>query len=409
MEIRCLRSRQDYERVAQFVATLFHGRFYWQAYADFRRMLDGDPSFRPEYCRFFEEKGEILAHTLMVRREMTVAGVSLVLGGLGFVGTHPKARRRGLAQRLIEEHLGYMAAHEYDLAGLFGLPNYYQRFGFAAAFPVYWTGVAARRLREVRSSEPSPRVLSRIPRRDLPGLAAVFAAFEAGRTGALARSPEYWAWSVQRWRRTLVAKRSAGEIRGYAVVGEAQDGALPVLEIAANGEDTALALLAALGREAEQQSLPEVRLLTPPDHPVARLAYHRLDGERHEALPRDRGGQLKVIDPVRLGERLAPALARRVAASRFRSAAGRIELVTDTDRLAFALPCGADGQAGFTLRLPLARLGGLLAGSTEFPDLLAEPGVEFSPHAEGGVEAAQELGRVVFPPDRPFIWSTDRF
>ncbi|MGE5623641.1 MAG: GNAT family N-acetyltransferase [Methanocella sp.] len=409
MEVRCLQTRQDKERVAQFVATLFHGRFYWQAYADFRQLLDGDPAFRPEFCRFVEEKGEILAHVLMVRREMTVAGVPLVLGGLGYVGTHPKARRRGLARRLIEQYLEYMAAHGYDLAGLFGIPDYYQRFGFAAAFPVYWTEVAARRLGEVRGRGPSPRAVSHIPRRDLPGLASVFASFEAGRTGAIARSPEYWAWSVKRWRRTLIARGSAGDIRGYAVVGEAQDGALPVLEIAAEDEYTTLALLAASGKAAEQQSLPAVRLLVPPGHPAARLAYRRLDGEHHEALPKDRGGQLKVIAPERLGEKLAPALARRVAGSRFGSAAGRVEVATESGRFAVALPGGASGQAGFTLRLPLSLLAGLLVGSTEFPDLLAEPGVEFRPHAEGGAEAARELGGVVFPADRPFIWNTDRF
>lgn len=409
METRSPRTRQERERVTQFVATLFHGRFYWQALADFRRMLDGDPSFRSEFCRYVEEKGEILAHVLMVRREMTVAGVPLLLGGLGFVGTHPKARRRGLARRLIEAHLEYMAAHGYDLAGLFGIPHYYQRFGFSAAFPAYWTGVAAQRLREVRNSGPSPRIVSRIFSRDLPGLASVFAGYEAGRTGAIARSPEYWAWSVKRWRRTLVAKGPAGEVLGYAVVGEAQDGVLPVREIAVKGEGTALALLAALGREAGKQSLPEVRLLTPPDHPVARLAYSRLDGERHEALPKERGGQLKVIAPAHLGGKLAPALARRVAASRFGAAAGRVELVTEVDKLALTLPGGADGPSGFTLRLPLARLAGLLVGSTDLPDLLAEPEVEFSAHVEGGEEAARELGGVVFPPDRPFIWSTDRF
>lgn len=61
----------------------------------------------------------------------------LKMGGLGWVATSARHRKRGIGRKLIEDALAYMREHGYHVSMLFGIPNFYHRFGDASALIDY--------------------------------------------------------------------------------------------------------------------------------------------------------------------------------------------------------------------------------------------------------------------------------
>jgi GNAT superfamily N-acetyltransferase len=76
------------------------------------------------------EGGRPLAHVGVLAHPLRLHGEDRIVAGLHAVVTHPQARGRGLARRLLEAALAHVDQH-YDAAKLHtGIPELYARFGF---------------------------------------------------------------------------------------------------------------------------------------------------------------------------------------------------------------------------------------------------------------------------------------
>ena len=62
--------------------------------------------------------------------QMHIGRCPVRTGGIGGVGTDPEYRRRGLARRLLEAALELMEEEGFDASFLFGIQDFYHRFGF---------------------------------------------------------------------------------------------------------------------------------------------------------------------------------------------------------------------------------------------------------------------------------------
>ena len=175
-----------------------------------------DPWFQWEQFRVVQVDGNIAGMLKIYRRELTWGGSTALMGGIGDVVTHPDHRRRGYAAAMLEDAVRYLAHSGYELSILFSeLNSFYGRFG--------WSTVPEPRFAADRGGLRPPGQPGYCLRRfdaetDLEPVAALYAADNIHRHGALLRSIAYWethlTWSREERKAFSVAVRD-GQIVGY--------------------------------------------------------------------------------------------------------------------------------------------------------------------------------------------------
>ena len=97
-----------------------------------------------------KEGGRTLARLAVVPFHQRVGRALLWMGGVAGVNTDPVAREQGLARRLLTFAVEWMRDQGFDWSGLFGIPNFYTRFGYASALPEYELVIATARAEMAR-------------------------------------------------------------------------------------------------------------------------------------------------------------------------------------------------------------------------------------------------------------------
>jgi predicted acetyltransferase len=349
--------------------------------------------------------GEAVARLRVLRRSMHLAGAAVEMGGIADVVTHPAHRGLGYGARLLEATVAYMRRERYHFSVLFGIPDFYWRFGYAPVLPEYDLSVSTRdaerlvpaALATVRPAGPD----------DAPALLDLYTRRNTGRNGTLQRAPERFdarpRQDAENWwqhpRRLLLAT-VAGRPAGYAVL-HGDPARFRVQEVIVPSDDVATAgaaLVIALAEEAVRRRLERVRLPLPPDEPLAGLL--RGAGCKMEiTYPTNGGGMGRVVDLPSLAESLEPALAPRVAALPESLRPGTVDL-----------DCGEEGRAslsfggGRTVRLtfPQPRLSQLLMGYRGVDDLRTL-------HPDAVDPEDLPVVRALFPAGYPHMWAIDHF
>jgi predicted N-acetyltransferase YhbS len=94
----------------------------------------------PEFCasaHVVEVDGEIVSHVGLYPLEIVTHGVSIPMGGIGAVATHPKARGQGHMSELLYRVIDEMRARGYPLSWLGGDRQRYKIFGWERAGMTY--------------------------------------------------------------------------------------------------------------------------------------------------------------------------------------------------------------------------------------------------------------------------------
>jgi predicted N-acetyltransferase YhbS len=94
----------------------------------------------PEFCasaHVVEDGGEIVSHVGLYPLEIVTHGISIPMGGIGAVATHPKARGKGYMSELLYHVIDEMRARGYLLSWLGGDRQRYKTFGWERAGMTY--------------------------------------------------------------------------------------------------------------------------------------------------------------------------------------------------------------------------------------------------------------------------------
>ena len=81
-----------------------------------------------------DEETEI-AHLWVIDFQMRIGTAQVRMAGIGDVYTNRQYRMKGYMRHLYEDTLNYMTAEGYDVSMLFGIPNFYTKFGYATSLP----------------------------------------------------------------------------------------------------------------------------------------------------------------------------------------------------------------------------------------------------------------------------------
>lgn len=343
-----------------------------------------------------EEASECWIIPLTIRVGMATVRVD----GIGGVATKPEYRLKGYASRVLQRAIEEMSAGDAAITMLYGIPNFYHRFGYVTAGPEY--GVF---LHGVARDEPLPPGWSvrEFAPQDFASVRRIYEQATALATGAVVRAEGCRVWQKlletpgnypqdECW----VVVSPEGSVEGYAwrarwcwsmrdVLEREFPDALSFGEVVAVTPGAADALLATVRRRTAEEGKEEALLPVPPDSPVAHAARYT-DARAVQLYSANGGSMVRVLSVERLLRALEPELSRQVRQCGRKVASCQITFCTELGEGALLVgeeevrtahfttreqgeACTADDS--YTIRLSQGTLARLALGFAPADDLCA--------------------------------------
>lgn len=88
--------------------------------------------------------GKCVSRCWIVGQTIAVGHSQVDMGGIAGVGTDDEFRNQGLSRRVLQEAIRFMEQADFGLTMLYGIPDYYHKFGYASAGPHRGVKVSVR-------------------------------------------------------------------------------------------------------------------------------------------------------------------------------------------------------------------------------------------------------------------------
>jgi hypothetical protein len=388
--------------------------------------------------------GRQVSRVVIVPMLMRIGAAVVRMDGIGGVATEEAFRNRGYSRRVMETAVQQMRRGDAALSTLFGIQDFYQKFGYETTGPEYSVILP---LADASATNPSLSCGWRfrpLTTEDMPAVMGLYHANTQRATGALVRhdagddpseterlaavNPDARKIGLRAWNRLRTIAVEPGEdacrvlvderggVAAYAWFGanwwmgvRRRDlpRAFHIAEGMARDTEAADVLLAACRTWASEANsdCESVALAIPPKGPVAWVAAY--EGGQLLAVY-TRGGDFmgRVLDVGRLLRQMRPELVARVRSARL-PFQGRLTLRTDEGEAAIVITDDdvlVDGGAkgGLVIELPQTALARLCLGGFDPADVLAR-----LPTQPG--QQAADLLPLLFPKRMPHIYQMDRF
>ncbi|MCA1594836.1 MAG: GNAT family N-acetyltransferase [Chloroflexi bacterium] len=291
--------------------------------------------------------GATVSELWIIPFTIRIGCAQVCMDGIGGVSTEEPHRNRGYARQMLEEAVRRMRADDAALSMLYGISDFYPRFGYATVGPNHLIVVTEL---EMIAGLPEGWQARPFEASDLAGVQALHAASQSEAVGAAERAPGTSVWQKLVARagtddpaecRVLVD--ATGKLRAYAwrgkgiwCVDDAQQFApqsLALAEVAADSPQAADAVLqlclewaADVARE-EERVIKRLILSLPPEGFIAAAAMRR-DADFVQQYVRCGQSMARVLNVPRLLRALKPELERRLAAA-VGPFQGRLRIITD--------------------------------------------------------------------------------
>ncbi len=340
---------------------------------------------------------------------MRIGQATVRMAGIGGVETHWKQRMHGYARQLLEDTVRYMQVEGYAVSMLFGIENFYTKFGYASCLAASSFKVKTRDA-EVAAEWAKPYRARPIASADMPAVLDLYNAHNADRTGSIVRTPaNFTEFHKGTWYgappETLLWEDETGRLLGYAVW-DKYPKAVKVAELEAWDDALFPTLLAAFAVQAVEKRCEDISFYMPPDHPFAEFAQ-RYGVEWTVTYTRHGAGMMRILNQQPLFEAIAPELERRLAASPLAGHTGVLALQTDLGMTTLHFAAGhvtvnGETSADMCLTLPQSALMQLLMGYRRARDVLNDPAVSLT-------GTGLPLLDALFPKGSPYPWLADHF
>jgi len=355
-----------------------------------------------------EEKS--VCHLWVIDFTMRVGTTMVRMAGIGGVHTECAHRMKGYMRHLYEDTVHYMTAEGYDISMLFGIENFYTKFGYAAGLAGFECKVKTRDAEVAGEIAAGTYITRPIGEADMPAVLDLYNANNAMRVCSVVRKPEdFPKFKKGTWYGappdTQLWEDANGKLLAYAVW-DHYDKAVKVAEVEAHDDAFLPTLLSFFAAQAVDKRCEDVQLFIPPDHPFAEYVQ-RFGVEWKVTYPRYGSGMLRLLNQQPFFEKIAPELERRLALSRSAGYTGALTFQTDLGTVALVINRGSiavAGKASDGLRVELSqdKLTQLVIGYRSARDVLNDSQVK----ATGDV---LPLLKFLFPKGTPYIWVADHF
>lgn len=358
------------------------------------------PGFRPEHTRITLADGRIVGALRLTTETLQIGEARLKMGGIGWVTTVPEYRRRGVASRLLRETMAFMKAQRYHVSMLFGIPDFYQQFGYVTSLVEH--SVSLDTIEALCCD--NPFAVHQAKPGDIPAMLKLRQRCEGDFACSLIRNAPHVKNKWARFSEWYVLRDDRGKVVAYFLVGR-NNNTLCVEEASVEEFGLAPAVIAAAAKMAERESRARIRFLLPPQHDLSRyLQQFRATYEAQR--DRNAGGMVAFVDVAETLESMIPEWESRIDGSPASDLRTELTLVRDRQYYRIRLNRGAVDIAAVGGRNKLAvtneELVHLVTGYRAIPDLLEMARTVIT-------QDARLLASAIFPARHPFVWKFDRF
>jgi len=375
-----------------------------------------EPIYRRNYSKVVKLDNKIVSHILVIPHFMRIGLAVVKVGVIGYTVTHPDYRRRGLATILMNKWIEEMTNSDYCLSYVFGIPYFYQQFGYEFAFfgdnysyePATYMNVGKIKRKKMRNKF----VANMYEEKELSSISKLYNHANRERTGALIRTKEYWKWLIKglndsgriKRRDIVIIKDNTDQLLGYAIINSDDQNLFAVWEIAtmdANEKVFAFLIRAIISR-AQEQGVKSIYFKLPLNHPFLRYCVAM------GAIPTGYSYRVyaRVINLSLLFHTIIPELERRLSYSSFKNWEGRLRVKTDIGSITLNIVYGTincdnnDKKVCSLLYIPQNLLIQLITGYTDVARIASNWKVKI-------VGGDLQLWQALFPKLYPYIWAAD--
>ncbi len=338
----------------------------------------------------------------IVEKTMRIGKAKVRFGGIAGVGTKEEHRMKGYASVVLEASTKLMYDRGYDMGLLYGIRNFYHRFGYGVVFPISRLFVKTENLLRAKDVW---RVRA-MKKSDGLSVGKLYNRLNATRTATVMR-PAKWSYfelspQFKKPGPAIVIEDTKGRIQGYATW-VIRDEQMLVSEVGGTGVVVFETLAKALGKRAKRANVAEVIFDLPADDPFMDFCAS-YGCERRIVYPLNSDAMGRIIHLRPLMEKLVPEFENRLARAEF----------LETDALCLETDIG-------TVGLHLSK-GKVLVKEGDKPNVVISQllltqlimGYRDIDHVmrEAGVKVTQKtlpLLRVLFPKQDAYMWWSDRF
>lgn len=364
------------------------------------------PSWSPDYLWVAEEDNRILAAVGVFPQQLSFEGIGVPVWGVSPVVTHPEHRGKRAAVGCMEQMFKDLPSSGVHAVFLWGIPNYYPKFGFVPVLARYQTRIARRQLRQVEVAEGRFR---EVTPEDWPVLAALYRSFDRKYWLQPYRTENWWmersseldieAGDIKevpfpKKENFKVWENSKGEITGYiSIQPDSSQNRMYLPESAAVDLITAKQMVSQLVEALPEEVTMVIR--GTPEHYV-NVAAFELGGTHVHPVPL--AGMMKVLDWAAFLSTMEPVLEQRL--SGFGSYTGVLKYGVDGQTVQFEIEAG---KVRTRFVEPAITSGALNVKLTRL--MLGIHNDDDWQHLSGDVPAY--IVPVLFPRKYPFIWDVN--
>jgi len=340
--------------------------------------------------------GRVLTHWAVMRYDMRIGRARVRVAGIGDVATHGDYRRRGLMAKTAATSISRLADRGYDMSVLFGIQDFYHRFGYVRAWSdMEWT-VATR---DLPAEKPDANV-RKFAVRYREDLDSPYNRTHANLTGTAAK-PVYRTKRVRREDLGYLWRDRQGRTAGYVILSHSP-GELKCSEFAGRTEQV-LRVLGMLCRKLHCGKLRFHGLHYDSDL-CRRLRGGSCRSETHYV--RRGGAMVRTVNLAATLQKMRAELSRRLKDSHLSAWRGRLLVADKRQRATLKISRSKVALVG-TAGCSHAIRGGdeiaqLLIGTDEPLETVQAAGIKLTGDA-------RSLVQVLFPSQHPTLGARDRF
>lgn len=386
---------RDREAIFDLTGKTFSHAGYWKWLERCRNGYFDHSHYDWETSRIGYVGNVLVTHFGVWDYQMRIGSARVRVGGIGAVATHEGHRKRGYMVQTGRESIEAQRSHGYDMTMLFGIRNFYHRFGYVRA----WSDSSW-----VLGTDHLPEGLPSVEPEEYSGgwddeFAELYNVQNSNATGTAVR-PTYLA-SFHPDRHTLQWRGATGAVAGYVMIGA--DGDTLTVHEHVGPTDEILAAVAALAR---QRWCRTVRFRGLPYESDLCRRLRRGSVLREQQFVENGGAMIHTLNLRSTLEKLTNELGRRLAASPYADWQGLLA-VQDAREEVFLSIDRATVRVTDPGKTPHAIRGGeeiaqLLIGTDEPEETVANAGIRLT-----GDAAA--LAPALFPAQHPTLGSWDHY
>ncbi len=339
--------------------------------------------------------GRVVSYIKIVPKRMYLGRALLKMAGVAGVSTDPDHRRKGYNRALFRDTIEFIRKDGYDLSILYGIPDYYHRYGYESVMTGH---IVTMTPREEWAGAAAPHKRSVVTRSDMDQIRRLCNAQARHRDGNCLRN------RMHKPARGVKITDGRGRIVAYAAWRE-ENGIIFVPDAAARGPAAAVELLRALWRVAWREMAGQINVDLPPGYPLTDAMLPR--GATYRRQFRHNAGCMGLIlDLSALARKMQPEWARLAGRSELAGKRFALRLAVGDETLSISGGAKgvttAVGRARAASRATPPRFLQMLLGYRAISELADDSDVRFTKKDLRALE-------VLFPERRTHILGPDRF